>query len=226
MWARSTKRPGISTGRSIRRRGSCSAGQLLRREVPTAACDADIDAVRRAVDEVSFVLRGHHGHERDFVDALITRHAPECHPEVEAGHEASDTGLDAIEALVRRVVAEPAAHRNPLLHRLYLELAALTALYLDHLDVEERRVMPALNAAVPREELMRLTETLRASIPPPEMCRFMQSMLPAMNLTERAEMLGGMSQAPAEIWDLFRAAAMDALSPDDYEAVANRIGLA
>lgn len=203
---------------------------VIFRAVMAAGCadagsDDEIDSVRRAINEMLFVLRGHHDHERDFVDELITLHAPAVRREVEAGHEASESALDDIEALIGRVAAEPAAQRNPLLHRLYLDLASFAAMYLEHLDVEERRVTPALNAAMPRDELMQLTDALRGSVPPVQMCRYMQSMLPAMNLAERADMLGGMSQAPAEIWDLFAGAAVEALSPDEYAAVARRIGL-
>ena len=34
------------------------------------------------------------------------------------------------------------------MHRLYLELASFTSAYLEHQDVEERVVMPALEAAI------------------------------------------------------------------------------
>jgi hemerythrin-like domain-containing protein len=188
-----------------------------------ATSDTEMTTVRRAIDEVSFVLRGHHGHERDFLDELVITHAPTLRHDVETAHVASDAALDAIEELADRVLMTPATDRNPVLHRLYLDLAAFTAIYLDHLDVEERRIMPALNEAMSREELIELTETLRGSIPPPEMCRFMQSMLPSMNLSERVDMLGGMSHAPPEIWQLFRDAAITALPPDEFDAVATRI---
>lgn len=154
-----------------------------------AASDGEIDDVRAAVDEVSFVLRGHHHHERDFVDELVARHAPALSAQVDAGHHATESALDDVEALAGRVVDEP-----------------------------------ALSAAMSREELVQLTEELRGSVPPPEMCRFMQSMLPAMNFAERTDMLGGMSQAPPEIWDQFRGAAEQALTPDEYAAVTQRIG--
>jgi len=99
----------------------------------------------------------------------------------------------------------------------------VTAAYFVHLDVEERSVGPAFNAARSREELMTVTETLRGSVPPLEMCRYMQSMLPAKNVAERVDMLGGMSQAPPEVWDLFRVATAEALGADDYDAVVSRI---
>ena len=190
-----------------------------------AASANEVDAVVRAVEEMSFVLHGHHDHERDFVDALVARHAPALHDQVEAGHRLADAAIARVSELAAELIAAPSEVRNPILHRLYLELASLTALYLEHLDLEERHVMPALAAAIPRADLVELTDQLRGTIPPPEMARFMQSMLPAMNLAERVDMLGGMSQAPPEVWDVFRTAAEQALSTQEFDDVVGRIGL-
>lgn len=188
-----------------------------------ARSDEAVEAVQKAVEEVVFVLRGHHDHERDFVDGLISRYGPEQRDEVEAAHTASDEALDRVESLMVRVIAEPAATRNPLLHRLYLDLSALAADYFAHLDFEERRVMPVLNAAMSRTELVELTDILRSSVEPTEMCRFMQSMLPSMNVLERSDMLTGMAHAPPEIWALFRSAALDALSTEEFEAATRTV---
>lgn len=200
---------------------------LCRAIMVTGSADAGSDEamgeVRDAVDEVVFVLRGHHGHEHDFVDELIVRHASELQGEVEAAHASSDEGLDRIVSLTDLVVAEPAAGRNPLLHRLHLDLSTFAAEYFVHLDLEERRVMPLLNAAMTNAELMQVTEALRSSIEPSEMGRFMQTMLPSMNLLERSDMLAGMSHAPPEIWDLFRSAARRALSTDEYSAATSQL---
>lgn len=183
-----------------------------------AASDESMDAVQGAVNEVLFVLRGHHDHEREFVDDLVALHAPGLRDEIEVAHLATDEALDRIEELTAGVIAAPVAGRNPLLHRLYLDLSILAAGYLLHLDAEERLVMPALNAAMSKEELMELTEVLRASVVPTDMCRFMQSMLPSMNNLERTDMLTGMSHAPPEIWAQFRSAANQALSTGDFDA--------
>ena len=77
-----------------------------------------------------------------------------------------------------------------------------------------------------KEELMELTEVLRSSVEPPEMCRFMQSMLPSMNALERTDMLTGMSHAPPEVWDLFRSAAAQALSSDEFDAATSQVSSA
>ena len=60
--------------------------------------------------------------------------------------------------------------------------------------------MPALRAAVPTDELFALDMALRASVPPPVMADVMRFMLPAMNVDERADMVGGMSMAPPEVF--------------------------
>lgn len=66
---------------------------------------------------------------------------------------------------------------------------------------------------------------IRGSPPPEEMAAAMTYMLPAMDMEERTEMLGGIAMAPPEIFALFRAAAQAALPGDDWARVARRIGI-
>ncbi len=110
-------------------------------------------------------------------------------------------------------------------HRLYLELTRFTATYLDHQLWEEQRVMPALCAAVDVADLEALHMELKQSIAPDVMARFMMVMLPAMNVDERVDMLGGMSMAPPPVWAIFRGAAEAALTSAQFAVVAERIGL-
>ena len=87
--------------------------------------------------------------------------------------------------------------------------------------------MPALNRAMGDDELEALTHRIRGSVAPPDMCVFIRYMAPAMNFDERLDMLGGMYRfAPSEIFEMFRAAAHDALAPADYRAVAEAAGFA
>ena len=85
--------------------------------------------------------------------------------------------------------------------------------------------MPALCRAVAGAELDALHTELKQSIAPDVMARFMMVMLPAMNIDERVDMLGGMSMAPPPVWAIFRDAAQAALTPAQYAVVAERIGL-
>jgi hypothetical protein len=71
-----------------------------------------------------------------------------------------------------------------------------------------------------------ITNDIRMSVPPPEMCTFIRYMAPAMNFSERVDMLTGMKAAPPEIFEMFRAATQACLTPTDYRAVAAAGGFA
>ena len=74
------------------------------------------------------------------------------------------------------------------------------------------------------DELVGINQAIVASIPPEEMAIGLSFMLPAMNIDDRTEMLGGMKAgAPPEVfagvWGLVRFGAPE---PDDYTALAAR----
>ena len=98
-------------------------------------------------------------------------------------------------------------------------------MYLEHQVFEERQVMPALCAAISDDDLDVVHSTLKQNVPPDVMARTMLVMLPAMNVDERAAMLGGMSMAPPPAFAIFRDAAERALTPAQFSQLAARIGL-
>lgn len=187
----------------------------------------DDGGVRRLLDEwqsVAFVLRGHHAHEDRFCDPLVRRHAPALRDELEAAHREADAAMDVLEFQADRLRAAASAQA---LRAFHLDLADFTASYLRHLRFEEDRVMPALNAAMSDAELAEVTAAIRGSVAPADMCVFIRYMAPAMNFSERLDMLGGMrAGAPPEIFEAFRASAQRCLAPDDYRAVALAGGFA
>ena len=77
-------------------------------------------------------------------------------------------------------------------HRLYIELGSFTGSYLEHQDFEERVIMPALEAAIGPDACFGIERAIVASIPPDQMASSLALMLPAMNIDDRAAMLGGM----------------------------------
>jgi hypothetical protein len=194
------------------------------------ATDAEDDPALAALlaewADVRMVLEGHHHHEDEFCDALIVAHAPHLRDELEAAHRASDRSIAALAAHAEALAGTaPGDERWPLLRSFHLDVADFAAAYAGHLRFEEDRVMPALNAALTDDELAALTNAIRMSVPPPDMCVFIQYMAPAMNFSERLDMLGGMhAGAPPEIFEMFRDAAQRCLSPAEYEAVARAGG--
>ena len=189
---------------------------------------ADTEAVERLLDvhgNLLHLLHAHHEHEDDFIQPLLVEHTPGLAEAVAAQHGDVEAGMARLELLADRLATVAAPGRRGAALNLHLDLSRLTSEYLAHQLVEETRVMPALRAAVPTEELVALDMQIRLSIPPEEMVAAMVHMLPAMDVEERVDMLGGMAMAPPEVFAVFLDAARASLPADDFAQVARRLGL-
>lgn len=144
---------------------------------------------------------------------------------IAAQHGDVEAGMARLEERCERLATVGRPGRAAAAHNLYLDLSRLTSVYLAHQLVEETQVMPALRAVVPTDELVGVEVAIRGSLPPDEMAAVMTHLLPAMDVEERTEMLGGMAMAPPEVFALFRAAAKAALPADQWAQVAQRIGI-
>jgi hypothetical protein len=187
--------------------------------------DDCVNALVARCNDLVDLLELHHHHEDVYVEPLVERHAPELGLTVEWQHDAVERGMFRLRVLAARLAEAAPVPRRRLAHRLYLELGRFTAMYLEHQLFEERHVMPALCAAISADEIDAVHDTLKQNIPPDVMAGALQVMLPALNVDERAAMLGGMSMAPPPVFAVFRAAAERALTPDQFAQVAARIGL-
>jgi Hemerythrin HHE cation binding domain len=183
---------------------------------------ASLDQLAQEWVRVATVLNGHHDHEDKFCDPLIQHHAPDLRDELEDGHRVCTATIAGLTKLFGEL-SNLSASAGFSLARIYDELSDFTVTYLGHLRFEEEQVMPVLNAALSNEELAAVTMAIRMSVPPPEMCVFIRYMAPSMNLHERAEMLIGMRAAPSEVFELFRSATENSLTPADYAAVARSV---
>lgn len=187
--------------------------------------ESRIDTVRR-VHELIAVLHAHHDHEDRFMQPLILTHAATLAPIIEEGHTEIEADLVQIELCTDRLEGSSGGDAVVTGLELYGRLSLLTASYLAHMGLEEGGVMAALLEATSIEELFAVDMALRSSVAPPTMCQFIAIMMPAMNVEERTNMLGGMKAgAPPEIFELFRSATETALKPDDYRNIAIRIAL-
>jgi hypothetical protein len=178
------------------------------------------------VNSVTDLLVGHAAHEDAVIQPALLTHLPALAEKIESDHEVIERRIVGL-----RVLAEDAAtvdgDPGDRVHRLYLELASFTGAYLGHQDVEERVVMPALEAAVGVDGVLAMHIAIVSSIPPDEMGRALAVMLPAMNIDDRTEFLGGMRNgAPAEVFDGVWSLARSVLVPSDFAALASRLGIA
>jgi hypothetical protein len=87
--------------------------------------------------------------------------------------------------------------------------------------------MPALERAIGVEGTIDLHRQIVASIPPEEMAQTLPLMLPAMNIDDRTDVLGGMQQAvPPEVFAGVWTLAKSALDTADSRALGRRLGVA
>jgi hypothetical protein len=187
----------------------------------------DRAALADHVVSVSAVLESHAHHEDTVIDPVLAVHLPALAEEITEDHVRLETGFGRIVDLACSAVEGRDTAERHLMRMLYLDLAAFTSTYLMHQDLEERAVMAELERLIGVEEVLALHGAIVGSIPPDEMARSLSFMLPAMNIDDRAEMLGGMRMAaPPEAFDAVASLARSVLQPADYAALAARLGIA
>jgi hypothetical protein len=175
-------------------------------------------------DAAVVLLREHHHHEDDFVQPLLVSLDQPLARLVDAGHDEINELLARIEertAELARSSGDDAVRRGLEVYRL---LTHFTAIYFEHLLIEEGDVMARLRERVSLRDLFELEMAIRTGISTNSMCDFIAVMAPAMNLEERTNMLFGMREgAPPEIYERFRAATEVSLGTAEYAAVAARL---
>jgi iron-sulfur cluster repair protein YtfE (RIC family) len=178
------------------------------------------------VTSVAELLELHAEHEDAVVLPALEIHLPELGERIVDDHEALERRIAGFRAQAQEAVEVAGSRERPVVHHLYIELAAFTSAYLAHQDLEERVVMPALERAVGVEAVGAIHGAIISSIPPDEMAASLAVMLPAMNVDDRAELLGGMRDgAPPEVFEGVWGLAGSVLSGSDHAALGSRLGL-
>lgn len=177
--------------------------------------------VRTAVE----LLEKHAEHEDAAVQPALEVHLPAYAEKIAADHVAIEARMVTLAEMAEDAV--DATETYAAIHRLYLELSSFTAAYLEHQDVEERVVMPALDAAIGVEAVGAIHGAIIGSLPPEELAQSLALMIPAMNIDNRAELLGGMrANAPQEVFEGVWGLAGSVLSAADHAALAARLDIA
>lgn len=180
------------------------------------------DHVRSVVEQ----LTSHAEHEDRVIQPVVEQHLPALAEIIAVDHHSLEERMDGLLEMAAAAVVAPRAELRARVHHLYLELSSFTGAYLHHQDVEERVVMPGLEAAVGVDAVLEMHEAIVSSIPPEEMARSLAVMLPAMNVEDRVEMLGRMrAAAPAEAFDAVWRLAGSVLTVPDRIAVATRLSI-
>jgi hypothetical protein len=183
-------------------------------------------AIATRVRALFQLLAEHAEHEDTHVQPLIELHLPKVAPLIAGEHEVIENRMVEIQTLADATVDAAADEQRAQLHALYLDLAMFTAAYLEHEEVEERSVMPVLDAAVGTENLIALHQAIIGSIPPDSLAASLGLMFPAMNVDDRTELLGGVrASAPPEVFAGNWALAASVLPDPDMRQLATRLGI-
>ena len=178
------------------------------------------------VASVAGVLTMHAEHEDAVVDPVLALHRPDLAQQIEHDHVVLEARFGMIAELAQTTVDAAAADQRRLAHLLYLELTGFTSAYLAHQLVEEHVVMPALETAIGVAAVIAMHIQIVSGIAPDVMARSLAFMLPAMNVDDRADLLGGMRiSAPPEAFGAVTGLARSVLTPGDFAALAARLGL-
>jgi hypothetical protein len=183
-----------------------------------------VDALTEHVRAVVRLLEHHAETEDRHIGPALVEHVPQLADRIFTDHHAFEGRTAFLVELAQD--ARTATDRAGALHELYIELAAFGGTYLLHQDVEERQINPALEAAIGVEAVVGIHGAIIGNMPPQDLISALAVMLPAMNIDDRSELLGGMRQsAPRPAFDAVWSLAGSVLTTSDFRSVAHRLGL-
>jgi hypothetical protein len=172
------------------------------------------------------VLEAHSAHEDVGIQPALDVHLPDLAARIRADHGAFAGRTAGLGSMAGEAAAAPRRTQAAAVHGLYLELAEFTGVYLAHQDLEERVVLPALERAVGPEAVLAMHTAIVSSIPPDEMARSLAFMLPAMNIDDRAGLLGGVQAgAPSQVFEGVWGLAASVLPAADVAALGDRLNI-
>jgi hypothetical protein len=183
-------------------------------------------ALAGRIDALVALLHSHAEHEDGHIQPAIEKVLPDAAARIVADHDLLDRRIGDIQEMSVVVAETTGTQARAVGHELYLELASFTSAYLSHQDLEERVVMPTLAAALGPDTVLGIHQAIISSIPPAEMATALAVMIPAMNVDDRTEMLGGMQAgAPPEVFAGVWGLVGSVLVPADVAALAARLGI-
>jgi hypothetical protein len=182
-----------------------------------------IDAWRQTVA----FLREHHALEENHAEPMLRPVAPEVVAANDVQHAQSDRSMAELDRLADAVEGAAPEARAELGLKLVERYHAFLIEYLQHMRHEETAMTAAFWAHFDDQQLHGLSAQIRASIPPPRFAELLGILLPAMNLDERAMMLGGIHRnAPAPAFAMIAGVAARVLGSSGWQAVRARAGIA
>ncbi len=183
-------------------------------------------ALDARVNSMVELLVQHALHEDTAVQPALEVHLPDLADQIAIDHATLEHRMELLTELAAAAVDASPDDRRHCLHHLYADLASFTGAYLAHQDVEERNVMPGLEAAIGVEAVVEIHQAILRALPPDQMADSLALMIPAMNIDDRTELLGGMqAEAPPEVFAGVWGLLQSLLDPGDVHDLGVRLGV-
>lgn len=200
-------------------------GDVLARVGRTDPDDvAEIAATLDALSALLAFCRSHLAHENDFIHRAMESRRPGSSDLTAADHVAHENAIRELEGIMTSVQFAAPGDSADGLQRLYRQFALFVAENLKHMAMEESHNNLALWETHTDAEIREIEHALVASIPPDAMMAALRWMLPWMNASERAIMLGGMRQGmPAEAFRGVLAMIRQHLSADEWRKLTEAL---
>ncbi|HEY6533624.1 MAG TPA: hemerythrin domain-containing protein, partial [Acidimicrobiales bacterium] len=135
-------------------------------------------ALAGRVDALVNLLHTHAEHEDTHVQPAIEKVLPDAAARIVGDHDLLDRRIGDIHEMSVAFGATAGAQLRSVGQELYLELASFTSAYLEHQNLEERVVMPALAGALGPEAVLGIHVAIISSIPPADMAASLAIMIP------------------------------------------------
>lgn len=192
---------------------------LLRGTVQLGATDwanrADREAAAAEWRHLCDLLRSHSSHEERHILPLLESKRPSALAGIHADHEELDESLDQLDDAIADASASGDTRAG---QQAYALAARFTGRYLEHLNEEDRTVMPSIWAACSDEEIAACRAAFMAEIPPGEAAYTQELMLPALSTAERVAVLRGARQhLPPPVYHQLLTLAERILGPERWQ---------
>jgi hypothetical protein len=163
------------------------------------------------------MCRGHVHHENNFIHLAIEKRRPGHTARIAREHVEHLQEIEHLETSVAELQSASVAERAVVAERIYRALGLFVAQNFVHMAIEETDHHRALTEVYSDAEILAIEHAIVTSLSPEEAFADLRWMIPQINATERAFMLGGMRRgAPPEVFKLVMELAREALSQRDF----------
>jgi len=170
----------------------------------------------------------HAGAEEKFIHPVLAQRVPGSTIKIEADHREQERQLNELISHLEGMRSDSIdpGKKVELGLEFYRALNRFIAYYLIHIDFEEEHLQPTLWALFSSDELLGILKDVLSSQSPEEGTWWLSTMLPAMNLNERAGLISASkNMMPPEVFQSRLDLISKRLTPDDWAALKVKLGI-